>query len=128
MISVKDITWLAGLLEGEGSFKKWGAKKSLTISLQMADKDIVHRAGKLMNVKVGYSDHTTRRNPKWKPIWYVNVCGRRAAEWMMTLYCLMGERRKQQIREALQEWKLAARGSRKFRVGSTYIEEGVCDG
>ena len=48
-----EIAWLAGLLEGEGSFGLTGyaAKKSKvfpTISLAMTDLDIIERAGALI--------------------------------------------------------------------------------
>ena len=48
-----DLTWLAGLLEGEGSFLKAPPSdpNCPRISLEMTDKDVVERAALLMQGK-----------------------------------------------------------------------------
>lgn len=103
---VRDIHWVAGLLEGEGSFiGKEGPKGfSPVISLQMADKDIVAKVAtilgspKLMGPIIRTGNHR-------KEMWGCSVYGCRAVEWMMTLYVLLGERRKERIRQILTKWR-----------------------
>lgn len=99
-MNTADIHWLAGYLEGEGSFgyKDWSPR----ITFQTTDFDVARHAGVLL-----------RRGPRGplqrgltrKPIWYTAAHGQRAAEWMMTLYVLLGARRQVSIRDALQRWR-----------------------
>lgn len=102
MIQDRDIHWLAGLLEGEGSFgyKAWSPR----IGLQTTDADVVERAAVLLQRE---PKGPLMRDRNRKPIWYVQVYGAEAAAWMMTLYCLLGKRRKGQIRGALERWRKA---------------------
>lgn len=97
-----DLMWLAGLLEGEGSFLKGPPSQPHRprISLQMTDKDVVEKAASLMKVghKVRPND---RRNPKWKPIYQAVLSGKRAVHLMKSLKPYMGTRRRQQIDEAV---------------------------
>jgi hypothetical protein len=50
-LSKVDIAWLAGLLEGEGSFMRGKRKDAPGISLAMTDRDVVERAAKLLRTK-----------------------------------------------------------------------------
>lgn len=109
MRTATDLYWLAGLLEGEGSFlsvpTRQGAHRYKTprIQLCMTDRDVVERAARILNAPVHgpYADH----RPNCKPRHQLCVGNRRAASWMMTLYCLLGERRQAAIRSALTDWK-----------------------
>lgn len=111
-MKLTDIAWLAGLLEGEGYFgggrpianktKKRGGG-SFVIALNMTDEDVVARAASLM--KGTYFKR--RLQPRCKQAYMIQIGGSRAAEWMMTIYPLMGERRKTRIREALSYWRRA---------------------
>lgn len=105
-MKISDIFWLAGLLEGEGCFlvrKSGGYKGSIAIALQMTDKDVVERAATLLGGKL-YGPHGPY-GQSTKQTWQVVVFGKQAAEWMMTLYSLMGIRRQEKIRELLTMWK-----------------------
>jgi hypothetical protein len=116
--SVRDIAWLAGLLEGEGCFSKRG--NCITIQLYMADRDVVERAARLLGaLSVGVRDYT---NSKWKTCYYCTVSGPPAAAWMMTLYGLMGTRRQARIRELLVIFKKA-----KTQYASTLVCPHVAD-
>lgn len=108
-LSLGEIRWLAGLLEGEGCFGIYfnknakGEKKYpvLRISLGMTDEDVVERAAGLL----GARGHRTYQPAKGiKPFFETTVTGSRAAGWMMTLYSLMGRRRRQRILECLSRW------------------------
>lgn len=96
-----DLAWLAGLLEGEGSFLKGSPSKPNRprVSLQMTDADVVNRAAALMGAGVGRK--YDRRNPNWKPIYQVVLSGGRSVDLMKRLRPHMGQRRQQQIDEAM---------------------------
>lgn len=105
--SVKNIAWLAGLLEGEGCFyagtRKVGDATYRRVALQLLMTDLcpVKRAADLMRVPWVKSKRITKGG---KPLYRTNAHGRKAAQWMMTLYPLMGERRQAKIRECLDVW------------------------
>lgn len=102
MVTTRDLDWLAGFLEGEGSFMSAGAKHytGIRIMVWSTDSDVIYRAAAILGVSV--------KGPairgKAKPILYLTVY-KTAPEWMMTLYPLMGRRRKDQIRKCLDRWK-----------------------
>jgi len=102
MRDLVDIAWLAGLIEGEGSFI-WG-KTTPTISVQMSDKDVLERAAKLMGVEVR-GPRFPKGKPTYKPIWAIYLAGPQAVGWMLTLYSFMGERRRAKIEDNLAKWK-----------------------
>ncbi len=58
MMSLKDLAWLGGLLEGEGCFMI--PKGSPRIALAMSDKDVVQRAARLMGLNVQAPCHPDR--------------------------------------------------------------------
>ena len=106
MIKVADIQWLAGLLEGEGCFLT-SSNTTPVIVLCMTDKDVVERAAALLKVKC-YAPTP----PAWKigirkPIYRIMIHGYKAAQWMMLLYSLMGERRRSKIKQCLAIWRKA---------------------
>lgn len=107
MISVRDIAWLAGLWEGEGAFMVDG-RHAARMSLQMTDEDVVRRAAELMRATVQGPIATKRKRSDGsdhKLRWRINLTVQRSAEWMMTLYPLMGERRRLQIEKCLARWR-----------------------
>jgi hypothetical protein len=101
-----DLHWLAGLLEGEGSF--FPGSPSIphqpVLSVSTTDEDVMARVGALMGRKVF---RCTPRQPQWSVTYVVRVRGRPAVGWMRLLRPLMGERRQGQIDRALDcyEWK-----------------------
>lgn len=117
MISTKDIAWVAGLLEGEGSFLTATKKpRSIRIQMCMTDEDVVRRAADILNAGVTgpyTSKQLLKSGSTRKPFWTLNVHGRHAAAWMMTIYTLMGQRRKQRIEEILSTWKTLRGTGRK---------------
>jgi hypothetical protein len=105
-ILLLDIAWLAGILEGEGCFqtrKSGGYKGTPCISLQMTDKDTVEKVSKLWDAKL-YGPYGPYGKSKLQT-WQVNIFGKQAAEWMMTIYTLMGQRRQEKIKSILAIWK-----------------------
>lgn len=120
MLRTIDIAWLAGLLEGEGSFGvKDGSPK---IQMQSTDEDIIRRASELFGVAFREKPYKPRGKDYYKPVWGVHVHGTRAIGWMMTVYSLMGERRQEKIRSVIDAWKASKatpRGSRGMRLMAT---------
>lgn len=117
-LDFKSLSWLAGLLEGEGWFGFSKAYKSrygfLIIALQMTDADVVERAAKILNRPVKL--RAPFRSGGRKPVWSCIVAGSSAAGWMMTLYPLMGQRRGEQIRSSLTKWRASPGHSAKTKV------------
>ena len=99
-----DLFWLAGLLEGEGSFMHGppSAPNTPRISINMTDEDIIARVAALFDVKY----HHVRLTPYgvergWKPSFVCTITGKRAIELMKILSPLMGNRRKSKIYEII---------------------------
>ena len=122
MIDARDIRWLAGLLEGEGCFSTSTSPRNerqfpcLQVSAVSTDRDVLERA---KNILGGKTKVKVRTHGYGKKVQYtVRVNGTLAASWMMTLYSLMGERRRARILELLNIWKAAptVAESVKFRL------------
>jgi hypothetical protein len=99
-ISELDLHWLAGLLEGEGSFMVGppSAPRSPVIQFWMTDRDVVERAGAMLDSAVAA---VPPRRAHWKTAYAVRLRGPRAVVWMRRLRPLMGTRRRAQIDRAL---------------------------
>lgn len=100
--------WLAGLLEGEGSFcvpKKHKDTSYIRVCLEMTDEDIVRRAAFLMEeAKV----HGPRPRPTGlgsKPYFSTYVTGYKAVRIMKAVLPFMGKRRSQRIKELIFLWE-----------------------
>jgi hypothetical protein len=113
MVDVKDIYWLAGMLEGEASFYTYRKfnKNSITsypeLTFQSNDYDIVLRVALILDSSVSRvyardSNRTTAHKTR--------ICSTKCIQWLMTIYTIMGERRQSKIREVINEWKLSIDG------------------
>jgi hypothetical protein len=99
-IEAADLHWLAGLLEGEGTFVAGppSAPRSPGVQLSMADRDVMERAAALLGCGVSV---VPARREGWRTAYCARVRGARAVRWMQLLRPLMGRRRQQQIDRAL---------------------------
>ena len=99
----KSLDWLAGLLEGEGSFCPPAPSSPNTpyISLAVTDEDIVARACDFFAVKPNFIE---RKNSDHKDYFLGILRGERAVEMMNTLKPKLGQRRQAQIERALQNY------------------------
>lgn len=95
--SNNDLFWLAGLLEGEGTFHLQRGKY-IHMAFSSIDKDVVERVAALWNSGIGHS--FTQANKK---IYKTTLTGRRAKPWLELLKPLMGIRRQTQIAVCLGE-------------------------
>lgn len=122
MISIIDLHWAAGFLEGEGSFKATNCyrdKKSTSYSVNLHISAVQAESyaplnrlkflfgGAICKVKRYQAHHRERK------CW--TACGAEAAGAMMTLYSLLSTKRKTQITRALYKWKSTQPAS-KFRI------------
>lgn len=102
------LAWLAGLLEGEGSFFMGTNKVSgksyryPVIGINMTDEDIIARVAGIFGTKTyGPFQH---RAANRKPFWRTSLGGHASAELMRSLIPQMGLRRAAKIVEILSEW------------------------
>ncbi|MCQ3931794.1 MAG: hypothetical protein DPW16_15180 [Chloroflexi bacterium] len=97
ILDSKDVYWLAGLLEGEGSFLKPRPSTPTIprITIEMCDKDVIERVAYIFGVNYVY--HRKPRNERRKDGYGVISAAKNAVKIMQAVYPLMGERRKQQI-------------------------------
>ena len=96
------IPWLAGLLEGEGTFSIRGTYP--VVSVNMCDRDVVSRAAALMALdgpRVWEQFDARDQARGWSRSYVTAVTGARAAVLMRTLRPLMGARRGIAIDRAL---------------------------
>ena len=104
-IAIKEVYWLAGILDGEACFRIAGqGNGSPTIAVTMTDEDTIIKIAKLF--KRPHSNFNSPSNRGNKHLYYTGIHGDPAIEWMFTLYSLMSHRRKAQIRDVIGKWKL----------------------
>lgn len=106
MFKETDIAWLAGLMEGEGSFfpeKKSGRTKRIaTMVVTMSDPDVIQRVADMMDTKMN--------GPMWSnkstiPLYRARVRGTKALALMQLILPYMGERRSAKILELMEMFK-----------------------
>jgi len=101
MISVKEIYWVAGFLEGEGYFGYQNSSTIRIVAAQTSTDPLLRLqnlfGGKIYSIKrkAGEAGQTVHK-------WYLN--GPMAAGLCMTIYALMSSKRKEQIGTALRAW------------------------
>jgi hypothetical protein len=103
VISTADIAWAAGLIEGEGSFAMAG--RTPKIAVNMIDRDIIERLAVILGGRVYGPYDRSHVNLAHHPIWRTQVNGPSSAGWMMTLFALLGIRRREQVRRTLGDWR-----------------------
>lgn len=101
----RSIAWLAGLLEGEGTFSEnTGCPR---VSVQMTDRDVVERARAVMRAPnvwpKKHSEYARRRG--WSRMYATAATGLRGAELMVKLRPFMGERRTRETDRALAAYE-----------------------
>lgn len=95
--------WLAGIIEGEGSFTS-PYPGSMRISVEMTDEDIIDKLLKVSGVGKKYGPYQKKQGVKQCWQWVV-AASTDSASLAMTLFPLMGERRKGQITKSLVSWR-----------------------
>ena len=102
-VSALELHWLAGLLEGEGSFLTGppSSPRHPILALQMTDADVVERVTAMFGRKAG---SWQPRDAKWQTAYIVRVTGAKAVIWMAALRPLLGRRRQTQIDRAMASY------------------------
>ena len=98
-----DRAWIAGLLEGEGSFvaNRGGRSSYPVIKVEMCEREVIERAARLLDTRVWAVPPGT---DGWRPTFVAQIAGHRAAEWMRALRPYMGLRRTAAIDAALSAY------------------------
>jgi hypothetical protein len=102
-ISPCEFHWLAGWLEGEGSFSRPPPSdpRRGRIVAKTRDADVAAEVGRLLRVAPLFSHDDRERRRAWSPTWRLLKRGGDAALLMSVLHPLMGSRRRSQIESAL---------------------------
>lgn len=94
-----DIRQAAGFLEGEGSFLYASTPK---VAGYQKDPEYLVVLQRMFGGRVHQPQWTSKPE---KIVWRWDISGSRAAGAMMTLYQFMSTRRKESIRQALDQWR-----------------------
>lgn len=126
-----EIAWIAGLLEGEGSFgldkrsvKRYKQSTSPPlpyIQISMVDEDVIGRFSKLVN-KTYYSPR--RRTSKGKVFYKLHIGDRKTLFYLLPrIFPYLGKRRQQSVQECLDaleawvQWYASGGRSKMARLG-----------
>lgn len=127
------ISWLAGLLEGEGTFSSvvTNARAYPRVELSMCDEDVVERAAELLGrVTVRRVVDPRAQDRGWRPVYFAAVGGARAAELMRELRPWMGLRRGRAIDNALASYRPIRLARRKSCIvdgcAARHDSKGLC--
>jgi hypothetical protein len=107
------IQWLAGWLEGEGSFvcKKSGVHVGATST----DRDVIEDIALTFGGSV-YA--ITKRQAHWKDAWVWGINGAKAYDLCKRLYPYMHSRRQQSIDRLLRQYEFSPRKATSDRIRS----------
>jgi len=105
IISLNDIYWAAGFLEGEGSFLLTCRSPFITAS-QVEKTPLV-----TIQELFGGTIRLKKRPPdsRFKDISIWTIHGKRSIGLMMTIFHLMSPKRQEQIKKVIKVWKLKRR-------------------
>lgn len=110
-ISMLDLGWVAGFLEGEGYFGLV-AGKTPRVSVSQANLEPLIKLESLLGGKIAF-EKRNNKNPNHKDIYALYVSSNRAVQIMLTIYTLMSPKRKEQIERCIEVWKTTRRMSEK---------------
>ncbi len=117
MRSIREIVWAAAIIEGEGCIvasvyqhRRKGELQAhpirvFRLAVEMTDLDILIRLRDILGpvATIRQRKHPTL-NPKHRDRYILQMTGAELAGWLMTIYPIMGDRRKARIRSALRVW------------------------
>jgi hypothetical protein len=100
---IEKLTWLAGVLEGHGSYFQPPYKYPNNVPkivIILTDREVIDEVAEMFGVSV----YTLPRQPDWRKDRYrVMFSGEAAVEWMNALYPHLKSRKRYQIDKALQK-------------------------
>lgn len=103
-LSIFELGWLVGILEGEGSFMKGppSCPNKPVVSVNMTDEDVISKVSFYFGIK--YSKIKTR-DVKWKNSYIAKIRGEKALNLMNIIKPYMSIRRQKQIEDAISCFK-----------------------
>lgn len=100
--TLRDLEWAAGFCEGEACFG-WNGSTERVALAQADNLDVLEKMQKLFGGTLTNKLIPNKNLPNARPQKVWSVTGSRARGFMMTIYYLMGNRRKEQIKKALRQ-------------------------
>jgi hypothetical protein len=103
MITTRDLAWTAGFMDGEGHFN---FQYTPVATAAQNDRELLDRLRGLYGGTVRWDARPKQRNGgihSW------TVCGQVAAGLMMTLFPMLSQKRRAQIRASLGAWRAKGR-------------------
>lgn len=104
-MELKDLYWAAGFLEGDGYFSSSPSRSNDLVGATCADRDILERLQSLFGGNIRQVTGKGLGPLTKKDIYSWRLHGSKGIGLMMTLYSLMGIRRKAKIKQILADWK-----------------------
>jgi len=103
-LTERELGWVAGLLEGEGSFDRTNRSKkaslrNIRITCSMTDRDVLQRLCRIVGAGTVRGPYANRNN---KPMYTVAIIGASAYDLMKQIEPEMGQRRATKIRALLR--------------------------
>ena len=107
MLTSQQIHWVAGIVEGEGclGIRPSGRTFSPRLEVKMADEDVIAKLAYILGRRYAYCNEWAVKNTNRQKQYKVAVTGPSAIGWALTLYPLMGLRRRKKIREVVSYWR-----------------------
>lgn len=100
------IAWVAGLIEGEGSFVL-GKCGSIQISVPSTDRDVIYYLESILGGHVNMKSNNG--NPKWKQQWVFRIMGHGAYAVSMRILPYLGVRRTAQANKLIAHFRNSPR-------------------
>lgn len=115
-----DMAWASGIIEGEGTIIAHHGKlgeKQIRLAVEMTDLDILERLKDILGDKA----RLIKRNPpslnlKHRDRYILTLSGTPAISWLMTIYGLLGIRRRKAVLKAITLWKTMRNGFSKYSI------------
>ena len=108
-VTLRDLEWAAGFLEGEGSFLCGKTKSQIQVTAAQVQRWPLEKIQNMFGGGISLNEETRKNR---QPCHHWHTTDARAAGICMTLYPLMSPRRQKQIVAALDRWK-----AKPFRRG-----------
>jgi len=119
-MTLSNIAWVAGLVEGEGNI---GAIKSCPrIKVVMTDQDVIQKLATFWK----HEHRLATSRPGHKQAYTTGIYGTKAAQWLMTLYPFLGQRRRAAAKQALHQWRSRAPRIKTCHPERRYYAKGLC--
>ena len=98
-MTATQLGWIAGMVEGEGCITK-----NAKITVCSSDLDVLDKIASLWRTTVQPVKNYSQLSKK--PMYRVAVGGKHGAGWLMTIWSLLGERRRTKAKEIIKHWLL----------------------